>query len=303
MGTMIRGVLRRSWNRTFLTSLALILAAEAVTFVVAWLSLDFNTKRWIDEKTAQAMRISQQVSTSFDWSGIATIPKEESSPLFDRYHKKVVDLSRQYFQKAGSIYLIRVEHGEEYDVDTGDTDFVDGGKANDWELKAYSTHAPTLTPIPFSDDSGTYLAAYTPIVENGNVVGLVGAEYDSAPLADFRGIVQSTFIFSMVPAVLLSLFISYFLAGRLMEPMQLFRAIEVRKQGADPPEGVTSPWDVLTPSEVKVFDLWVKGRTAPEIATALSLSVHAVKSHVKSIYRKTRLSRMELAIEAEARRA
>jgi DNA-binding CsgD family transcriptional regulator len=299
---MIQVILKRTWSKAFLTSLVLILAAESLTFAAAWYSLDFNIHGWIENRTAQAARISQQVASSYDFSSIDKISKKTTSALFQQYHQKVIELSRQYFQKTGSIYLVVIERGEEYDIDNGDADVVDGGRPDESELRAYASRKTTHTPVPISDDSGTYLAAFTPILSSGNVVGLVAAEYDSAPLSDFQGIVRSAFLLSMLPAILLSLLVSYLLAVRLVEPMmQVFRAIDVSKQGSEQSTRPVAPWDSLLPSEMKVFELLVRGHSGPEIAAMLNLSINTVKTHLSSIYRKTGLSRMELAIEFQAR--
>jgi DNA-binding CsgD family transcriptional regulator len=303
MGTMIRGFLRRSWSRTFLTALWLILIGELLPFVVAWFSLDYYTNRWIDNKTAQVMRISQQTASSSDWSLIDRIPIEGKSPIFQRYHQKVLSLSRQYFQKVGSIYLVRIEHGEEYDIDTGDSNFADFGKANGWELRAYESRKPTYTPVPFSDDSGTYLAAYTPILGKGRVVGLVAAEYDSAPLADFHEIVKSVFQLSMVPAILLSLLISYVLANRFAEPIEVVRDIEeVKKQGLGQLKGGKEPWG-LTGRQLDVFESLSEDLTNAQIASKLSMSQETVKSHMKNILSKSGLKRWQLIVAARERLA
>ena len=59
--------------------------------------------------------------------------------------------------------------------------------------------------------------------------------------------------------------------------------------------------DVLSPQELRVLHLLVVGRTNPEIAAELIVSVNTVKAHVKSLYRKLN-ARSRVEASATARR-
>jgi RNA polymerase sigma factor (sigma-70 family) len=57
-------------------------------------------------------------------------------------------------------------------------------------------------------------------------------------------------------------------------------------------------FEKLTPSEVKVFELAVKGMTNKEIAAILNISIHTVKSQIHSILQKTEMrDRKQLCFE------
>jgi predicted ATPase/class 3 adenylate cyclase/DNA-binding CsgD family transcriptional regulator len=61
-------------------------------------------------------------------------------------------------------------------------------------------------------------------------------------------------------------------------------------------------WASLTPTELKVIELVMRGATNPEIAEALLMSRSTVKSHLEHVYAKTGLhNRTELAAEATRR--
>jgi len=278
-----------------------------LVIVIASRLLGFNTDRWIHDKTAQAMRISLAAAASTDWSLVDRVQKEgKGSSLFRRYHKDVVDLSQRYFRaKEGSVFVALVIRGEEYDIDNGEPDLDDIGKADDLELAAYSTKKTTYTLSPISDDSGTYVAAFTPVMNDGKVIGLVSAEYDSAPLADFHAIVRSVFWWSVLPAALVSLIISYIFASNFAEPMDVLREIETVRRQSEQSRAADELWSNLTPAQRQVFQLLGQGLKDLEIAEKLTVSLNTVKSHVKSIRAKMRdivgdnnVSRVDLAIAA-----
>ncbi len=303
-------IIKRAWNKTFLVSLVLVLGAQILVIVIASFLLDFNTNQWIRDKAAQTVRISQEASTTANWSQIQKITGDgKTSPQFTRYHRKVMELTQQHFRaKQGSVFIAIIDRGEEYDIDNGDSYLSDMGKANDVELAAYSSHRPTHTTAPISDEQGTYFAAYTPIISSGKVVGLVSAEFDSAPLADFQEIVRSVFWGSAVPALIFSLVISYFFASTFVEPLEVLREIEgARQQVSERSETAEALWASLTPAQRHVFQLLGQGLKDSEMASELSLSTHTIKSHVKSIRAKMReiggddnISRVDLAFAARA---
>ena len=302
---MIRSFVQRSSSRTFRTSFGLILLAEIVTIFVAWLLLGRNVDQWIHEKTILAMRTSQRAAASADWSLIDKIPKDDrDSSLFESYSKKLDNLSgRQFRRKEGSIYLAVVERGEAYEIDPGDSPpMTDAGKANQTELDAYALRKPTSTAVPISDDLGTYLAAYTPIIKNGKVIGLVAAEYDSATLADLQGIVRRVWL-SMLPAAVASLVISYALASKFVEPMEVLREIEViREQDLLHSDSGEKPWG-LTDRQLEVFESLGDDLTNAQIAARLSIDTETVKTHMSTILKKSGLKRWQLIVAARERRA
>lgn len=119
------------------------------------------------------MQISQEAASSTDWSLIDKIPKDRDTPLSDRYQGILLKLSQRYFLRdQGSVYLAIIERREEYDIYSNSTPAIDDvGNANQVEVAAYSTRKATYTRAPISDNEGTYLAAYTPVLHNGKVVG------------------------------------------------------------------------------------------------------------------------------------
>lgn len=71
------------------------------------------------------------------------------------------------------------------------------------------------------------------------------------------------------------------LAGQMLEEFRRLSQLEPRE---------TEPYEQLTARELDVLNLVAQGRTDKEIALALSLSVHTVKTHLRSILAKLQVS-------------
>lgn len=299
---MLRSIVQRSASRTFLRSFGLILAAEAVTIAVAWFMLGINTTAWIDDQTARLVPISQQAASSFDWSRLDEILADKNAALRETYSRQLAKLSRPFGMES-EVYAVVTGHGHSYEIYGSDPSLTDVGQTPPWEREAYSTGKTTHTPGPYSDSGGTYVAAFTPVERNGRVVGLLAAETDSTTLAGLQGVVHRAFLWSILPAILASLVISYVLACMFVDPMDVFRAVGESVQGqrsqrADIPD----LWDSLTPREKEVAELVRQGLMYQQIADRISVTLDTVKTHMKNINKKTGFSKVDLAVAAQARR-
>lgn len=298
----MQSIIRRSRKLTFRQSFVLVFLAKAVTIFIAWLLLGFNIGQWVSDKAAMAPRVSERIEASADWTSFANVPRDTDSPLFDYYAKRLGTITQTVFpHHRGEVYLVRVEHGDAWEIDPNDKPpMFSEGAANRFELAAYATKTTTWTRRPISD-SGTYLAAYTPILSNGQVIGLLAAEYDTAPLDDLRAVVNRSFWLSIIPGLLLSLTLAYLLARTFVKPDDLFRAIEesARERTEQP---ASDPWADLTQREKEVAELAAQGLTNQEIAERLFVSLETIKTHMKNIRQKTGCTRVMLAVQAYARR-
>ena len=200
MRSVMRAVTRPFGSLTFRWSFGLILLAEAVTVCIAWLMLGINTSAWIHEQTARLEQISQQAASSSDWSRLGEILDDKNTSLRTNYRRQLAKLSRPFTDRATSVYVVVTDHGRSYEIYDNDSDPTDVGEAPPWELEAYSKRTTTYTPVPFTDEGGSYLKrAFTPIAHNGgescrlgrcgnglcNTSGLPGNHWASVLALDF----------------------------------------------------------------------------------------------------------------------
>ena len=150
------------------------------------------------------------------------------------------------------------------------------------------------------------MAGYVPIVRVGHLLGLVAAEFDEASPADFHAIVRTSFLKSVVPAILISLVIAFVLASMFVRPKDVFREIEETaesQRARTPDEEKADPWHQLTPREIEIAELLGQGTWShKDLAQALSVGEETIKTHLKNIKVKTGWSKHDLAMQALARR-
>lgn len=305
---MIRPLVQRLSSQIFWTSFAIVVAAQVVTIVIAWLLLGANINGWIAARVAQTLQIAQYTASQSSWDRIDKIPENDDSALGDNYASRLKKLSEKYFHRnEGQVYLVVVDRGEEYNIlgvqspplsDAGD-------KANPWELRAYATRRVTYTPEPISDNNGTYVAAYIPILRAGKVLGLVAAEYDSATLSDLRSVVFTAFWKSIIPGIVFSLFVANILAWKFVDPEDVLRSTagSAREEKARALKGaVDEPWNSLTDRELEVAELAGDGLKIKEMAERLVVGTETIKTHLKNIKDKTGLSKVQLGFKVQARR-
>jgi DNA-binding CsgD family transcriptional regulator len=275
--------------------------AEAITILAAWVLLGVNTNEWLRDRSMQAVGISQASAAQGDWSRMGEVPRGHDSVLFENYRKTLTALSSKFFpQNDGDVYLVYIIDGKEYRIDPYDVvpfDYV--GAPSRWEVAAYASRRTTYNLVPYSDNFGTYLGAYTPIVADNKVIGLVAAEYDSATFDEFQGLVRKAFWYSVIPAIVLSLLVAYALAARFVDPMEVFRRIDETTRGTTGRDGA-GPLDTLSLREREVAELVRQGLTNRQIAERLVVTPETVKQHLKNIKEKTGFNKVDLAVHAEA---
>lgn len=264
----------------------LVSIAELLVLAIAFVATLVNgPNQFLEAKAGQTARVAEAAASSFDWSSIDRVRKgdDEKNPLFIRYRGQIRQLAHRYFRpNDGGVYVDIIDHGEEYDINSADHNVVDVGKETQLEATAFSSHEMTYSRAPISDDNGTSFRAYVPVMRGGKVLGLIEADFDSAPVPDFQNVAWSVFWRSVLIAVVVSLLISYLIVIGFPEPRALVQKIDdVRQQTSD--ESVIRFWNGLSDSEKLVFPLLAKGSSNAKIGMQLGYSESRVRDFQKTL--------------------
>lgn len=156
-------------------------------------------------------------------------PGDESSEGFVSQRNKLEE-----FQKAAGVkylYTLKLEGdkaffvfdtdseaetaiGEEYVIEDNMKDaLID--MQNAWAGK------PSVTGKPYSDEFGTFISAYAPVHDSaGNVVALVGADYDISYIAgEILNTLIETCIFALL-ALLVTIVIALYISNKIYKPIK-----------------------------------------------------------------------------------
>jgi signal transduction histidine kinase/CheY-like chemotaxis protein len=87
---------------------------------------------------------------------------------------------------------------------------------------AYKTGTLQISPSPYTDVWGTFVSAFIPIIHNGSIVGLLGADYEISKIKSYEFRVQLSLLFSIAVDILLAFLLS----------MSLIRPIKVLEEAA-----------------------------------------------------------------------
>lgn len=115
--------------------------------------------------------------------------------------------------RGGGIYVAADPTGDDPPFAVADTVFPS------LKQRALADGHPARTPDAYTDAWGTWISGYAPVVDgNGAVLALVGIDLPLGAFPLMRDIVQRELVFSALPAALLALVASLFVAGRVTRP-------------------------------------------------------------------------------------
>ena len=86
---MVRSLIRSATRRSFLSIFGIILIAELFTVFFAWSLLGVTTNQWIKAKAMLALRITQEVASSGDWSLVDQIPNDRDTAIENRWEDAI----------------------------------------------------------------------------------------------------------------------------------------------------------------------------------------------------------------------
>ena len=82
---------------------------------------------------------------------------------------------------------------------------------------AYNTRTPQITKTPYTDEFGTFISAFFPIVQDGAVVAILGADYDISRIKGYELRAQLSLVISIIAAATLAFLLSMSLIKPILE--------------------------------------------------------------------------------------
>jgi methyl-accepting chemotaxis protein len=93
---------------------------------------------------------------------------------------------------------------------------------------AYKTGSLQISRTPFTDSFGTFVSAYIPIMHNGAIAGILGADYDMSQIRKYELPSQ----ISLIVSIILSAVLAFFLSMSLIKPIvRLFGVLKAIAAG------------------------------------------------------------------------
>ncbi|MDR1859269.1 MAG: methyl-accepting chemotaxis protein [Treponema sp.] len=90
---------------------------------------------------------------------------------------------------------------------------------------AYATGTQQITKTPYTDEFGTFISGFIPVMQNGAVVALLGADYDISRIRGYALRAQLLLIVSVIAAAVLAFLLSMSLIKPIRELEKMAGAI------------------------------------------------------------------------------
>lgn len=128
-------------------------------------------------------------------------------------HSKIIDVLIYFVEKRDNQYNILISGGH----DPQNSSVVEQyGDPDEDLVAAHDTKTLQITKDPVTNQWGTLVSAFLPIVKNGTVLGVLGADYDISYVNKLKqGIVLSLFI-----AILAAVILALALSSSIVNPIQ-----------------------------------------------------------------------------------
>jgi methyl-accepting chemotaxis protein len=132
-----------------------------------------------------------------------------------------------YVQRAGETYKFVLS--SEYTPDMSLGDILSLYEDHPHEVEdAYKTRSLQISRNPVTDSFGTFVSAYIPVMHNGTVAGILGADYDITQIHKYELPAQ----ISLIASIILSAALAFFLSGSLIKPIvRLFGVLKAIAAG------------------------------------------------------------------------
>jgi methyl-accepting chemotaxis protein len=90
---------------------------------------------------------------------------------------------------------------------------------------AYNTRTAQITKKPYTDEFGTFISAFFPVIQNGKVVALLGSDYDVTKVRGYELRAQLSLIISIIAAAVLAFLLSMSLIKPIKELEKMAESI------------------------------------------------------------------------------
>lgn len=203
-------------------------------FFVAVLSFSYTyieTKKALLEQTRHELsHVAEIIASQIDGDLHSTIkPGDEGTENYEKIKKQLFSLKGDVSDIVFVYTMRKDEEGAKFVVDAYDEDdFAKIGEiyyeATPEMMEGFSTSSADKEFI--TDEWGTFLSGYSPIYNSdGEKVGLVGVDMDSALIVEKQKFLGSTIYFVIIMAVLISSLLIYILLGTIIRDIKKMHLI------------------------------------------------------------------------------
>ena len=92
---------------------------------------------------------------------------------------------------------------------------------------AYNTKTAQITKTPYTDEFGTFISAFVPVMQNDKIIAILGADYDVSRVKGYELRAQISLIVSIIAAAVLAFLLSMSLIKPIRELEKMAEAIAV----------------------------------------------------------------------------
>jgi methyl-accepting chemotaxis protein len=92
---------------------------------------------------------------------------------------------------------------------------------------AYNTRTAQITKTAYTDEFGTFISAFVPVMQNNNITAILGADYDISRVKGYELRAQMSLIISIIAAAILAFLLSSSLIKPIRELEKMAEAIAI----------------------------------------------------------------------------
>jgi methyl-accepting chemotaxis protein len=209
----------------FFVSLSIVVAA-GIGIVMYIRYADYIEKTCEETLTNVVMLVEQQFPVLYDPEYLLREGAAESDD-YVRLNRELAKvntafaLSSTYFMYRDNGALILILDTLNVDEDTMDAEhfYVPYDDPPDELIATYEQRTLQIAE-PYTDEFGTFISAFLPIIKDGVVIGVLGSDYDVSFVVSLHRQAQLTLLFAFVAAIIIAGIASFFIATSITIPIK-----------------------------------------------------------------------------------